>query len=85
MDRFPPRPYLIKPMDAFEAIHGKAVILTDTMIAQIMTALEFARCGTEDGKEAIESLGKEAFDALWQKLFDAWGDDAPYEGEAPDE
>jgi hypothetical protein len=70
------RPYLLVPKDAMEAVYGKAVLLTDTMIAQLLQALNGAVAQTDEGKEALE--------ALWQKLFDAWDDDCPYEGDCPD-
>lgn len=71
------RPYLVKPRDAMEAAYGKATLLTDTMIAQILGALDGAKAQTEEGKDALE--------ALWQKLFDLWAEDCPYEDDPPAE
>lgn len=78
MERFKPRPYLITPKDAFEATYGKAVLLTDVMVAQLLAALKGAK------EKATTSEGKAAIDLLWTKLFDTWDEDCPYEKDALD-
>lgn len=75
--KFMPRPYLLTPRDAFEATYGKAVLLTDVMIAQILDALAHAKAQTKEGQEAIA--------CLYGRLMDAWDEDCPYEKEAPPE
>lgn len=70
--RLQPRPYLITPRDAAEAVYGKAVLLTDTMIAQLLDLLQ--------GQEALDD---NTLEALWQKLMALWQESCPYEKDVP--
>lgn len=65
------KPYLIRPQDAYEAIYGKATLLTDVMIAQIFEAIQYAKPATEEAEEALASV--------WRKLLSLWEEKAPYE------
>lgn len=62
-------PYLIKPKDAVEATYGKATLLTDTMIAQLLDGLRYAKAQTDDGQELLVDL--------WRKLYDLWDEPCP--------
>lgn len=60
----PAQVYVVHPCSQAEASHGKACLLTDTMIAQLLDLLKLAEATTEIGKEAV--------DGLWQKFLDLW-------------
>lgn len=65
------KPYLIRPLDTFEAVYGKATLLTDTMIAQMIDILREAKPTTPDAEETLQ--------AVWNKLMGLWGETPPYE------
>jgi hypothetical protein len=69
------RSYVIMPRDAYEATYGKALLLTDTMIAQVLDAIQGVEAGTTEGREALDSL--------WCKLMTLWNEECPSERVKP--
>jgi hypothetical protein len=57
--------YLIRPRNAGEARCGKACLMTDTMIAQVLDAV----------KIAAKITASDGFDDVWRKFLDLWADD----------
>lgn len=56
--------YSICPKNVAEATCGKAVLLTDAMIAQILDALKFSNAQTD--------VGRKALDDVWGKFMELW-------------
>ncbi len=57
---------VISPRYVAEAVHGKACLLTDTMIAQLLDVLKLA--------DAISEIGQEAVNDLYAKLVALFSD-----------